>query len=99
MTNQEKIKNYIREYPDCLEKVFRYQEVYEIADKILKATVGGKYYSVLRFYSSIAPLLMSQNRLYLFLDPVIPGNSKNWIVLKENGNLLLLRVPKEISKQ
>jgi hypothetical protein len=49
MANQEKINEHIKKHTDCLEKVFGYQDVYEIADEILNATVAGKYYATLKF--------------------------------------------------
>jgi len=49
MTNQEKINEHIVKHTDSLGEVFGYQDVYEVADEILNATITGKYYATLKF--------------------------------------------------
>lgn len=49
MTNQEKLKEHILNYPDSLEKEFGYRAVRKIADDVLHASYAGKDYATLKF--------------------------------------------------
>ena len=61
MNNQDKIKEYIKKNPDCLNSMFGYSDVLKIAKSILDATYTGKIYATLKFLQNYCtPVNVSQ---------------------------------------
>jgi hypothetical protein len=93
MNNQDKIREYIKNNPNCLNANFGYFDVLKVAKRILDATDTGKNYATLRFLQEYCtPVNISESSFSDFLsgDPrkySKLGNVRNeWIfVLSEKS--------------